>query len=357
MNNRRFINEKIVKWIEHKVKTDYPNDISMVLLYGSYINGTANNRSDVDCYFIPKTDRGYEMALSFIIDGTGYDIFPMSWDRVENISALQEVLLPCIGDVQILYYHSEEELERFKQLQRNMEENLADTSYIKTIIKERFLTVCNMYSQMKLCTNTVTIRKLAGNIIMALADILALYHHDYFHFGLKKQLEDLQSKFPSIPKEFIQEYIYVTQSSTDSAYIQHCFKLLNITSNYLNLRLEIQEMVPELSISPKVSLNYNWLARLYEEICSTFNKIYTCCENGNYSLAFLSAVCLQRDLDEAVEFGGKSYDLLSCYHYNQLDKLADKAKEIEQDYIQRVFNGGATIKNFPCFEAFLKAKL
>ncbi|CVI65947.1 hypothetical protein NDGK_00378 [Clostridiales bacterium CHKCI001] len=65
MDNRGLINDKVVQWVEHRVKTKYFNDISMVLLYGSYINGTANNSSDVDCYFIPKTDRGYEMAIIF----------------------------------------------------------------------------------------------------------------------------------------------------------------------------------------------------------------------------------------------------------------------------------------------------
>lgn len=47
MCDRVIINDKVVKWIKNRVKTKYPNDISMVLLYGSYINGTANPKSDV----------------------------------------------------------------------------------------------------------------------------------------------------------------------------------------------------------------------------------------------------------------------------------------------------------------------
>ena len=50
MEKRKEINDKLVKWILHKVKTEYAIDVSLVLIYGSYVNGTANSKSDVDCY-------------------------------------------------------------------------------------------------------------------------------------------------------------------------------------------------------------------------------------------------------------------------------------------------------------------
>lgn len=78
MKKRKDINDKIVAWIINKVKTEYADDISLVLIYGSYINGTAHSKSDVDCYYIPKTERGYHLAADFIIDSVGYDIFPVS---------------------------------------------------------------------------------------------------------------------------------------------------------------------------------------------------------------------------------------------------------------------------------------
>ena len=104
---------------------------------GSFINGTANAKSDVDCYFIPKTERGYQFAVDFILNGIGYDIFPMNWERVENIANLKEVLLPCIGDVKILFYAEKEDLEKFKRLQNRLRSNLRDVEYTKNIAKER----------------------------------------------------------------------------------------------------------------------------------------------------------------------------------------------------------------------------
>ena len=82
------VNEKLVTWIEEKVKSEYADDISLALLYGSFVNGTANSRSDIDCYFIPRTERGYRLAGTFMIAGVGYDIFPMDWERVRNIAKI-----------------------------------------------------------------------------------------------------------------------------------------------------------------------------------------------------------------------------------------------------------------------------
>ncbi|MCH5350209.1 MAG: nucleotidyltransferase domain-containing protein [Oscillospiraceae bacterium] len=357
MKNENHINDKLVRWIEDKVKTKYPDDISMVLIYGSYVNGTANAMSDVDCYYIPKTERGYEIAVDFIIGGVGYDIFPMSWDRVENIAALKEVLLPCVGDVKIIYCNSDEDLERFRQLQIKMQNNLKDADYIRTIIGEKFSFACDLYSKMTVHTDIAAVRKFAGYIIMTLADIVALYNHDYFHFGLKKQLEDLQTKFPDIPKEFTDKYIRVIQSSDNASCKEHCYGLLKITADYTGLDMKIREAELKKSVRENVQPDFQWLAGLYEEISSTFNKIYVCCENGNYALAFLSAVCLQNELDDAMECGGKKYNLLDAYSHTELIRLADRAKEIETDYVQMVLDGGGKIKRFDSFEDFVKADL
>lgn len=74
MSDSSYANKRISDCILRRVEKEYPDDISMVLLYGSFINGTANPKSDADCYFIPKTERGYEFGIDFIIDSIGCDI-------------------------------------------------------------------------------------------------------------------------------------------------------------------------------------------------------------------------------------------------------------------------------------------
>lgn len=356
VTNRKEINDKIVKWIVNKVNAEYADDISLVFLYGSYINGSANGKSDVDCYYIPKTERGYNMAVDFIIDGVGYDIFPMSWERVAKIADLHESLTPLVGDVRAVYYHDAGDLRRFKDLQDRLRSNLQREEYVRKIAAERCDAASGMCAQMNLLCEEKEIRKTAGNIIMTLADAVAVYHHDYYHFGLKKQFENLRDNFPGIPESIVNGYKNVVEAANTEDVKKHAEKMLEAVCEYLDITSAVKEISPEESRKEN-KLNVQWLAGLYEEISSMFQKIYVCCENGNDILAFLSAVCLQRDLDDAEEAGCPGYDLLSGFNHTQLHQLSAKAREIERDFVRLITENGGNIKKYDSFEAFERAKL
>ena len=195
-NKRKEINDNIVKWITNKVQTQYPDDVSLVLAYGSHINGTANSMSDVDCYYIPKTERGYQLGIGFMIAGVGYDLFPISWERVEGIADLQESLIPLVGDVQILYSADASDLERFQRLQSKLQSNLKNDEYVKMIAGKRCEVAYQLCEMMMHSDSMSEVRKLAGHIIMFLADAVAIYNHDYFHFGVFYCFQRSSGRFP-----------------------------------------------------------------------------------------------------------------------------------------------------------------
>lgn len=359
------VNDKIINWIINRAEKDYAEDIALILLYGSYVNGTANAKSDVDCYFIPRTEKGYQFSADFIIQGVGYDIFPMNWERVEGIADLKEILIPCVGDVKVLYYHSMEELERFKNLQRRLQDNLNDPGYTQRIAKERFEYACTLYSKLRNCNKLMEARLFAGNIIMTLADAVAVYNQDYFHFGLKKQYEDLH-KFVNIPADFIEGYVNVIKAEGTEEIKVHCRNLMGTFAEHTAWEFaeggkQQEEEAPEEE-APVEAVNpdtdFYFLARLYEEISSTFHKIYFCAENGNYILAFLSAVCLQGEFWEiSREQGMECYDILSSYDHKDLGKLAEAAGKAEQDFVGMITNSGEKINKFSDFEEFERAML
>lgn len=351
-------NKKIVEWIVKRAEKDYAEDISMILAYGSFINGTANAKSDVDCYFIPKTERGYQFAVDFILNGIGYDIFPMNWERVENIANLKSVLSPCVGDVEILFHGTKKDLEKFHGLQNRLFSNLHDVEYTKKIAKERFAFACDLYAEMKICTQLSAVRTYAGYIIMTLADVVAVCNQDYYHFGLKKQYEDLK-KFNNIPPDFLDHYLNVIQAEDEISSKNHCFQILKSLSEYMKWELKIHD-ITEVKSTEKNSNqpDYFELSRLYEEISSSFNKIYTCCEAGNRVLAFLSAACLQNTLTEATQRNNiPDYDILSYYRYDDLTLLASLTKKAEDDLVQFIIHGGGNIKRFSNYEDFEAANL
>lgn len=356
MEKRKEINDNLVKWIVNKVSTEYADDVSLVLIYGSYINGTANSKSDIDCYYIPKSERGYNLAVDFIIEGVGYDIFPISWERVEKIADLFENISPLVGDVKIIYFNSADDVERFKAMQARLKKNLLNDEYVKEIAARRCEEAGGFCTMLNQNHSASEVRKMAGFIIMTLADAVAVYNHDYYHFGLKKQFEDLQNNIPNVPRNIVDGYQNVVKAIDIGDVIKYATKLFEDVCEYLNITFTLQEVSEHKSqIVNKV--NASWLASLYEEISSTFNKIYVCCETGNYILAFLSAVCLQRDLDDAKEAGCPVYDLLSDFNYEELYKLSETTRKVESDFVQLITDHGGYIKQYDSYEQFELAKL
>ncbi len=356
MEKRKEINDNLVKWIVNKVSTEYANDVSLVLIYGSYVNGTANSKSDVDCYYIPKSERGYDLAVGFIIEGVGYDIFPISWKRVEKIADLFENMSPLVGDVNIIYSNSADDVEHFKTMQARLKSNLLNDKYVKEIAARRCEVAGRFCTMLNQNHSASEVRKIAGLIIMTLADAVAVYNHDYYHFGLKKQFEDLQNNIPNVPRNIVDGYQNVVKAIDIGDVIKYAMKLFEDVCEYLNVTFTLQEVSEHKSqIVNKVDAS--WLASLYEEISSTFNKIYVCCETGNYILAFLSAVCLQKELDDAKEAGCPVYDLLSNFNYKELYKLSETARKVEIDFVQLITDHGGYIKQYDSYEQFELVKL
>lgn len=233
MTKRKEINDKVVEWVINKVKTEYADDVSLVLLYGSYINGTANSKSDVDCYYIPKTERGYNLGIGFMIDGVGYDLFPISWERITGIADLKEDLLPLVGDVRVIYCGDSSDLERFKEIQSKLHRNLSNDEYVKTIARKKCEEANRMCEQIRLGGSLSEIRKIAGHVIMTFADAVAIYNHDYFHFGLKKQYENLASNFPDVPQNIVTGYKKVVTSLNENDIIEKTLDLLKNVCDYM----------------------------------------------------------------------------------------------------------------------------
>ena len=346
------VNEKLADWIKEKAEKEYAGDISVVVLYGSYINKTANAKSDLDCYFIPKTERAYQFAKDFIIKGIGYDIFPITWERAEDIADLKEVLLPLIGDAKVIYYHSEDDLCRFGKLQDKLRNNLEDGRISYAAAAEKVNNAYESY-QRALCGGTLAqIRKNAGYSIMSLADAVAFYHHTYYHFGLKRQFSDLRN-IPGVPEQICEEYLRVIQAESKEDILMHCSELLRMVCQHMDMKVPDGKTEEEERHEAPLQADFAALSGLYEEISSTFNKIDVCCENGDYILAYLSSVCLQNDLDYAHEgLGAGRYDLFGAFDYRDLKRLQKDVKAVEDDFVNFITHGGGIIKRYDSFEEF-----
>lgn len=340
-------NDMIVEWAVKKIEKEYKDDVSLLLTYGSYENGTANPLSDVDFYFIPKTERAYELCKTFIVEGIGFDLFPMSWERVERIAAFNEVLTPCLANVKILYCNSEEDRKRFEDLQFKLNKNLNNKSFMLEKAYKKMEDAMKSYSKAIFEEDICELRTLAGYIVMDLADAVAYANQTYFKRGLKKQEEDLKA-MENLPDNFVLSYESVIKSNSANEIKESCRKIIKDTRSFLE-----GEKSRVVIVDKKA--NYKGLAELYQEIISTWNKIYVCCDSGNYTLAYISGVCLQNVLNMASEEHGlDKFDLMSAYDSDNLNMFKERAIRLQEKFVKIIENNGAMIESYSNVNEFLE---
>ena len=165
---RRETNDALIRWVTEKAASH--GGIGLLALYGSYLNGTAGERSDIDVYFIPADESARDFARTFLLDGVGYDIYPRSWENLAAIASMENFMTPCLADVQVLY-GTDAARARLTSLQETLRANLADAAYCRKIAKKRFDEACRL-------------AKTPGYLLMALGDVIAALNGLYFRFGI-----------------------------------------------------------------------------------------------------------------------------------------------------------------------------
>ena len=346
VNRMKRRNDSVIQWAVDKVQREYHEDVSLLLMYGSYENGTANPLSDVDMYFIPKTEGAQELSTTFIIEGVGYDLFPMSWSRVKDIADFNDYLTPCLGNVKILYCNSPEDRERFEKLQARLQANLADKKFMLTKACQRLEEAVRLYGQLVFADDLGQARTLSGYVAMFLAEAVAYTNQTYFARGLKTQLEDLKG-MAALPRDFIFLYEGVAKANSTQELRGICQQMITNTK-------ELIEAEQEPTSARESNPDYSALANWYQELVSTWNKIKVACATGNTVLAYLSGTCLQRELDRiAAEYGLGSLDLMGAYAADDLNQLQSRAALIQKTVIQVIKAQGITLAEYATVEEFL----
>ncbi len=347
-------NQHLVEWIRNKAEHEFRDDVALVLLYGSYVNKTTHRLSDVDCYFIPKNEKGYGFARTFIMGDVGYDIFPMSWERVEGLADVKEFLLPLLGNSIILHADSIEDETRFMRLRDRLRNHLSDTGFMHEKAVENFRKAELSYSRAG-GDDLSVVRKQAGLMLLDLHDAVAFANQTYFTRGLKKQFEDLK-KLRRIPRDYFPLYLSLVGETDPDRIRSKAAELLATVAAFLGI--SEQPRIPAKKPAPPAAVpNYPELVGFYEEAVSTFNKIYVNCDEGEHLMAFVNAVCLQHVLDDDIPpmAGLEPSRLLAAYDKTDLSKLKHKAKEFEARFVAFIEAGGGVITRYADFDAFLAA--
>ena len=335
---------RLTQWVIDKIKTEYPDDVALlVAVEGASTNG--DGHGEPFDYFVPATERGYGLAQTFIIGGVGNDLYPRSWERCERTAELEDRATLCLGDAKILYARSKEDEERFESIRQKLFDNLADPEFTYKKALENLDVAMDLYRTMMFEERLWKVRCLAGYIHYYLKISVACLNGTYWkswHWGAIAAM----TKWKELPERFVEYYQAILSASTTGE-LKSLAHLLIASS-----REFIARHKPERDESK--TLDYKWLADWYQELRTTWNRLYYFCETKDSDAAFIDACNLQNELSIiAEEFGLREMDLLGIFDMNDLGALSKRAADLENSIVAAIEEQNIKIRRYDTLEAFL----
>jgi len=337
---------KLTEWVINKIKAEYTDDVALLVAVPSSSVNNDEHGVAFD-YFIPVTERGNELAQTFIIGGVGNDLYPRSWERTERTASLDDPATLCLADGVILYARTKDDEKRFEAIRQKLFDNLKNPDFIYKKALENLDKAMDLYRTMMFEDRLWKTRGLAGYIQHYLMISVACLNGTYWkewHIGVIPALK----QWKNLPEHFI-EYYQAILAATSSGELKSISHLLITTT-----RSFIAQFKPE---NNKVKTpDYIWLADWYQELRTTLNRLYYYCEVKNADAAFSDACNLQKELSIiADEFNLKELDLLGVFDALDLELLSNRAAELEKVIISAIEEQGIKISSYDTIEAFLSA--
>lgn len=336
------MNEQIINIIAETIHKTYKNDIAIFAVYGSYVRGDAHEKSDIDFYFIPKTNKGYELHTSFVLDGVGYDLWPLSWERLESFAEYKG-MVSLIADAKVIYYGSDEDLSKFIALQ-DKAKHPTDVDFdgearkILEICKQDFF---DMTSTLDLSRQIETAVKIIENLVFA----VTLINKTYTHSGWGKSIIEI-SNMRCIPDRFM-ELCSAVICSENNAVIRD------------NIQLLIKNTAALLTENQHTCNIQNDFVYFYEEAKSLYNKLYNACDINDSVTALMAGVSIQRDIISMLSL--KEYqrigfpDITATFHCGGLYDYKDTVRQHEQCLIEFLHKHNMKINIYNTVDDFRKS--
>lgn len=328
----------ITNWVLKTVKDKYADDIALVISHS-----TLNIDSDAATvsYFVPITDKGRQFAQAFILEGRGYDIWGIEWERLERFSALDEYNTTVLADSKILYARTPEDAARFEMLKNTQLDNLRDPIQARKHALESYATAKNLYTELLFAEGS-SIRLCAGYVLDYLARSIAFANHRYFHGSQLNQLEELKS-MEHVPAHFAELYLEVIQTSNDSRRKEFCHELVSLVGRFLTI---------EGCENPE--RNFQDLADWYAELSYTWLRIRHYAERNDPVRVHMWGIMLQNELNEVCsDFGLDKLELMREFQHTDLSRFVARANALEVQMRSIITSHGGNIREYRTPEEFL----
>lgn len=282
---------KIAELFIEKIRRDYQNDISLVVVMGSYVYNDTHDKSDLDLYFVPKTKRGYNLGFTFILNDIGFDLWPISWERLERIASHDERITSIITEGKVLYYSSAEDLERFDELKAKALDT-TDKSLFTKKSKEVFSKSYELIYRIQEAKNLGQLRRYGIQFINNIGYALALLNGTTIKRGRSKLKQELLSN-QLVPRNFSALY--------DTLFISNDMEA--IKHDLLELMKNTEELIDiELSRYQNRGSASDVLSGFFEELISSYNKIEHAYEIDDPVTCLFAGCEIQNEIDDILQY-------------------------------------------------------
>lgn len=340
------IDKELVAWAINKIQTEYKEDVS--LLIGQIGGGKipTDEQNMIFDFFVPATERGNQLARTFIIEDIGYDLYPISWERLENIANINEPrMIFAFTKGEVIYAKSPEEKMRFENLKAEMLSKLQDKTFHTPKSLEFLETAQEIFQTMLFEESLCNIRKAAGGVCCYLMNSIALVNGTYLQNGYMNLTNDLHA-MKDYPYEFEKTFTEMLSTNKIEVIKKKVYELIHMTRKFLMGKIAIEG---KNDFEP----NFEDLAMWYQEMRYTFRRIAYFTKTNSIEDSYLLSCYLQIEFDAVQEdFHLKKMDLLSAFDKDNLHGLAQKAGEIEAYIVETIEKNKVRINKYSSFEEF-----
>lgn len=342
------IDKELIDWAIKKIKIQYPEDVALLIGQVGGCKIPTDEQNMAFDFFIPATERGNHLAQTFIIEDMGYDLYPISWERLEGIANFKEPRMIFAFDKgEIIYARNQEDRDRYNALKNILRENLNNLELTFKIALEFLGTAMESYHTMLVENSLCKTRKISGDICCYLMNAIAMMNGTYLQSGYRSLSMEMK-RMQELPENFSIIYHRILLASNVNEIQKECHLLIKATNDFLSLRN------PDAEIEQK-EIFYNDLAEWYQEARYTFRRIAYYVETGSLEECFLAGCYLQSEFDDLQKkYNLKEMDLLSSLHYEKLEEFANQAKALESYLTDVIKENNADLKIYNRLEDFLQ---
>jgi hypothetical protein len=344
-------NRRIIDMVIERARRDFPDDIAIIGLTGSFATGDFHEKSDLDLIVVNNTKRGWKIGACFILDDVGYDIYCTPWEtRIEDQANLDSPMISCLIDLEILYCAKPEYREKLAAYRNRALEMLAKPLGKECLerAKKCIDAAKQNYVDSLLSQDFNSVRHSAAMVLYNLTNALVNLNNTYFKRGVKRYLEEIAA-FQHRPADFFHKYMAVIDAGTIDDARGAAFQFLRCMVDFHGAM--------NGSFSGKPVPTQGNLAGTYEEFwCNYRNKILVSTARNDKSYAFHVALGAQNFLNEMTETKGtKRLELMRYFDAGDLGSFKDGFLHVMDEYLEEYRAVGRKVEKYDTFEQLYRS--